>query len=107
MSKMQRTKGASYEREVCGDLTQSSGRTIQRNIGQARDGGNDIDFGNFRVECKRRKRLGTVEGWLKQAQDSTTDTDQIPVVVARSDQGKSLVILSLEHFLTLVRLANV
>lgn len=132
MSKMQRTKGATYEREICARLSEECGRKIQRNIGQARDGGTDIPFGNFLIECKRRKTLGTIEKWLKQAKDATAcDTcegtgngavhgvegvcnqcdgegcsDQIPVVVARSDAGKSLAILSLDHFLTLVRLAG-
>lgn len=121
MSKMQRTKGATYEREICQRLSDESGRKIQRNIGQARDGGTDIPFGNFLIECKRRKTLGTIEKWLKQAADATAKCDcwkherqvcqgvstQIPVVVARSDAGKSLVIFSLDDFLTLVRLAQV
>lgn len=106
MSKMQRTKGATYEREICAVLSAACGRDIKRNIGQARDGGNDIDFGNFRLECKRRARLGTVEGWLKQAADACVTSDQLPVVVARSDAGKSLAILSLDHFLLLVKLAG-
>ena len=106
MSKYQRTKGAVYEREVCARLSKHAGREIKRNIGQARDGGNDIDFGNFRLECKRRAKLGTIEKWLKQATDACKTSDQIPAVVARSDAGKSMVFLSLDNFLLLVSLAN-
>lgn len=106
MSKSQRTKGAVYEREVCARLSEATGKKIQRNIGQARDGGTDIPFGNFLVECKRRKTLGTIEKWLKQATDAATTGEQIPVVVARSDAGKSLAYMSLDHFLLLVKLAN-
>jgi hypothetical protein len=106
VSKSQRTKGAVYEREVCARLSKAAGRKIQRNIGQARDGGTDIPFGNFLIECKRRKALGTIEKWLKQATDAATTGEQIPVVVARSDAGQSMAFLSLENFLLLVSLAN-
>jgi hypothetical protein len=122
---MQRTKGAVYEREICTRLSAATGRKIQRNIGQARDGGTDIPFGNFLIECKRRKTLGTIEKWLKQATDAVKKKcgcgkyeqqvcdicqgvdSTIPVVVARSDAGESMAFLSLENFLTLVSLANV
>lgn len=106
MSASQRTKGAVYEREICAVLSKAVGRKIQRNIGQARDGGTDIPFGNLRLECKRRRTLGTIEKWLKQSTDACKTSDQIPAVVARSDAGKSMVFLSLDNFLLLVRLAN-
>lgn len=99
MSKSQRTKGASYEREVCHALSALVGAPIKRHIGQARDGGEDIPFGEFSIECKRRKTLTTLEGWYQQAQTSATPQLKIPVVVARADAGRSLVILSLEDWL--------
>lgn len=100
MSKSQRTKGASYEREVCSVLSDATGRKVQRNIGQSRDGGNDISLDDFIFECKRRKTLGTIESWLKQAEDARKTKDQIAAVIARSDGGKSLVIISLADFLS-------
>ena len=102
MSKSQRNKGAGYEREVCDVLTVATGRKIQRHIGQARDGGNDITVGDLVIECKRRKTLGTVEGWLAQATAAKVSEKQAAVVVARSDGGESLAILSLSDFLKLV-----
>lgn len=99
MSKMQRTKGAMYEREICDRLTQAVGRKVQRHIGQARDGGNDISVGNFIFECKRRKSLKTIEGWIQQAEAAKKTSEETAVVVMRSDGGKSLVMLSLEDFL--------
>lgn len=99
MSKSQRTKGASYEREVCAVLSEATGQKVQRNIGQARDGGTDIPLDNYLFECKRRKSLKTIEGWLKQATAARSNQDQIAAVVARSDGGKSLVIISLDDFL--------
>lgn len=102
MSKSQRTKGATYEREVCDVFTAATGRKIQRHIGQARDGGNDITVGKLVIECKRRKTLGTVEGWLRQAQAATVSAEQAAVVIARSDGGKSFAIVYLDDFLKIV-----
>jgi hypothetical protein len=113
LGKSQRTKGASFEREVCDIFTASLGQKFKRNIGQARDGGNDIDVAHLVVECKRRKTLGTVESWLAQA-DAAVKTREdshaargevveqyVPLVVGRSDGGEPLAILYLEDFLTL------
>lgn len=101
MGKSQRNKGAGYEREVCEVFSAALGQTFKRNIGQARDGGNDINVGPLVVECKRRKSLGTVESWLLQAAAACDTSSQYPVVVGRSDGGKSLVIMDLDHFLDL------
>lgn len=103
MSASQRTKGAVYEREVCDVFTVATGRKIQRHIGQARDGGNDITVGKLVLECKRRKTLGTVEGWLAQAQAATVSAEQAAVVIARSDGGKSFAIVYLDDFLKIVK----
>lgn len=99
MGKSQRTKGASYEREVCDVLSQAVGQKVQRHIGQARDGGNDITVGQLVIECKRRKTLGTVEKWLQQAKAAKKRDSDVPVVVARSDGGKSFIIMDLDDFL--------
>lgn len=103
MSKSQRNKGASYEREVCDVFTVATGRKVQRHIGQSRDGGNDITVGKLIVECKRRKTLGTVEGWLAQATAAKVSAEQAAVVVARSDGGKSFAVVYLDDFIRLVK----
>ena len=54
MSKHSRDKGATFEREIANDLTADWGTPVKRNIGQARDGGDDITVSPFRIECKRR-----------------------------------------------------
>lgn len=100
---MQRTKGAVYEREVCAAFSAATRRVVKRHIGQARDGGNDVTVPPFTIECKRRKSLKTIEGWLAQAHAACTIEAPIPIVVARSDGGKSFVIVPLENFLTLVK----
>lgn len=113
MSKSQRTKGATYEREVCHvweqffrdhHITLPAVLSLSRNIGQARDGGNDIDIGHYIVECKRRKSLKTLEGWLAQAERAIVDralTRSVfkPVVVMRADNGESMVLLKLRDFM--------
>lgn len=97
---MQRTKGASYEREVCQVFSDALDQPVKRNIGQARDGGNDIDVGPLRVECKRRKSLGTLESWMQQAEEGCP-IDKYPAVITRSDGGESMIVMKLEDFLSL------
>lgn len=93
MGRSQRVKGATFER----DIAQRLG--AKRNIGQARDGGDDITVGRFRIECKRRKRLGTVQAWLSQAEASCEHADDLPVVIARQDHGEPLVLMRFEDWL--------
>ena len=112
MGKSQRTKGAVYEREIALAFSKAFQAKFSRNIGQSRDGGNDIDVGPLVVECKRRKTLTTLRKWMDQAivaakrrlvpgTDLTT-TPAIPMIVCREDNGESLVVLRLADFLTLI-----
>lgn len=105
MGKSQRTKGAAYEREVAQTfndiLLLPEDVRVKRNIGQARDGGNDLNAGPLVIECKRRKTLTVVEDWLAQAERAVFSGGQIPCVVARQDQGESLIIMRLDQFLDL------
>lgn len=87
MGKMQRRKGAAYEREIANAIG------AKRNIGQARDGGDDITHEGYRIECKRRAKLGPMVQWMEQAKASCTSDAETPVVVCRGDGGESLVIL--------------
>jgi hypothetical protein len=96
MGRSQRVKGATFERDIANALG------AKRNIGQARDGGDDITLGRFRIECKRRKRLGTVQAWLAQAQAACAQAGDVPVVVAREDHGEALVIMRFADALPLL-----
>lgn len=87
MGKMQRRKGAAYEREIANAIG------AKRNIGQARDGGDDITHEGYRIECKRRAKLGPMVQWMEQAEASCVSDTETPVVVCRGDGGESLVIL--------------
>ena len=101
MGKLQRTRGAAYEREVCDVLTKKFGTKVSRKLGQARDGGDDIEVGNLRIECKRRRGIAVYE-WLAQVQVAAKDSDKLPVVVARADGKRSIAILDLDDFLALI-----
>jgi hypothetical protein len=114
VGKGQRTKGASFEREIAHAFSDALGldsdARLGRNIGQARDGGNDLDVPPLAIECKRRKTLGTVYGWLQQCIDSLpafkakNKTDvAYPVVIGREDNGVPIVIMRLSDFLMLTR----
>lgn len=101
MGKMQRNKGAGYEREVCALLSDILGREVKRNIGQARDGGDDITVGPFRVECKRRAKVGNLYEWMAQVEAASKPGD-IPVVICRGDGKKSLAVLDAVHLARLM-----
>jgi hypothetical protein len=106
MGKSQRTKGAVYEREVMQAFSDALGQDFKRNIGQARDGGNDGDVGPLVLEMKRRKNLKTIEGWFAQAKAAAlgrAHQPAVPVVVARADQGESFVLIRLTDFMWLTR----
>jgi Holliday junction resolvase len=107
MGASQRTKGATFERDIANYFSEVFARPVKRNIGQARDGGDDITMGPLAVECKRRKSMTTIYSWLKQAEkavqqlDLFKDAPRIPVVVARADSEGSLVIMRMEQFIEL------
>lgn len=87
-----RNKGANGERELAGLLSDELGFAVKRKLGQARDGGHDIEIGRFLIEVKRQERLA-IEEWCKQVELSCTTysqinesgelRDPIPVVVFR------------------------
>ena len=102
MGKSQRTKGAAGEREVCAILRDTLGADAHRNLSQTRDGGTDIAVGPFRIECKRRARIGNVYEWLAQSQAACLESGLTPVVAARADGKKWVAILDFDVFCRLV-----
>mgnify|MGYP003348093790 CR=1 FL=1 len=101
MSKLGKDRGASYEREVSKTLSERLGTKVTRVLGQARDGGSDIDLGPFMIECKRRRKIALYE-WMEQAIVSA-DGKKIPVVVCRGDGKKSLAVFLLDDAITLMQ----
>lgn len=100
MSAMSRRKGFSYEREVIADITRVCGVQCKRNLDQTRDGGGDIPFGRFLIECKRRARVPLYK-WLDQCVKACAGK-HTPVLAIRGDNRESLVVMRLEDFLALV-----
>jgi Holliday junction resolvase len=99
MGKMQRNKGAAYEREIVHALVER-GWDAARNLTQTREGGADIILQDFILECKRRAKISLYD-WLDQATLAAKGRKR-PVVVARADRRESVVILRLDDFLDLV-----
>lgn len=83
MSKMQRTKGARAENEFCRLLGDELGLNLARKLGQARDGGNDVDVGRFAIEVKRHETL-CLPAWWRQA--SANSGDKVPAVAFRQSR---------------------
>ena len=79
--KSARDKGARGERELAEMLSNELGTMVKRKLGQARDGGDDIQVGRFRIEVKRRETLA-VEQWAKQV-EAAAEPGDVPVVAFR------------------------
>lgn len=102
MSKSQRNKGAGFEREIAGILTDALGTVVKRNLAQSRGGateGSDITIGPFAIECKRRASIAVYD-WLDQA--SRDAGDKIPLVVARADGRRPILIMDLQAAMPLI-----
>ena len=101
MAASQRAKGAAAEREVAQILADALGIVVKRKLGQARDGGDDITIGPFRVEVKRRETLA-MDQWSRQV-ETAAGVDDIPVVVYRRSREPWRVSMLLEDWILLVR----
>lgn len=104
MSAKSRRKGASHEREVV-NILKASGHACARNLDQVRDGGGDIPFGDWLIECKRRASIGLYQ-WWDQVCAATNDVVRFPIpkplLVIRADKRENLVVMRLGDFLDLV-----
>lgn len=100
MSKSQRTKGATFEREVVNDLKEI-GIDCGRNLDQWRDGGGDIEINSWMIECKRRARISVYE-WMDQCTKAASKTGKKPMVVCRADRKDTLVIMRWEDMLSIL-----
>lgn len=76
-----RNKGAAAERELATLLSNELGVTIKRKLGQSREGGDDIQVDNYRLEVKRREAL-RIDDWCHQI-EAAAGPGEWPVVVYR------------------------
>lgn len=79
--RMSRTKGAAGERELAQMLTDELGFMVKRKLGQARDGGDDIQIGKYRIEVKRREAL-RLDDWCQQV-EACCEPAEVPIVAYR------------------------
>lgn len=104
--RLNKSRGAAFEREVAEKFRERLGVQAKRRLGQAREGGHDIDlpslFGLV-TEAKRTKEGQLRLPWLLQAQEAMTDESQIPLVVTRGDGSDPVVILWFEDLLTIFK----
>ncbi len=96
-----RNKGAAGERELAGILKDHLGFEVKRNLGQARDGADDITIQKFRIEVKRQERL-QVDKWSEQV-ESCSKSGEIPVLAYRRNGQPWRVCLKLDDFIPLMR----
>jgi len=104
VGKSQRTKGASFERDIVHVLQDALGIQVERNLNQTRDGGGDINLPGYLVECKRRAGIAVYD-WLDQATRAANPA-QKPLVIARADRRESIIIMRLDDFLPLLKGTN-
>jgi hypothetical protein len=101
MSKLSRTRGASYEREVANEIFDVLGIRIKRNLKQYQDKDEgDLILGDYLIECKRRRKIAVYD-FMEQA-DRSCKAGQTPIVIMREDGGKSLAVLHLRDLLKLL-----
>ena len=107
MGKMQRNKGANYERDLANYLT-AHGLPAKRGIGQARSASEvpDVDLAGFWIECKRHKRTNP-RAALAQAIEASAHTTRMPVAVCRDNgthEDDATVTMRLVDWVSLVAL---
>ena len=91
MSKMARSKGANFEREICKLIHDELGYDVKRNLDQYQAKEQcDIELADlFAIECKRY--ASAVGGWFqpdwwKQAERSATLCNMIPCLIWKYDR---------------------
>jgi len=96
-----RNKGAAGERELATLLTNELGFVVKRNLGQSRDGADDITIQHFRLEVKRQERL-QIDAWSQQV-EACAQPNEVPVVVYRRNGQPWRVCLLLDDFIPMLR----
>lgn len=98
-----RLKGANFERELAKQLTELTGFTWKRGLGQTRRGGAEVadvlceEFPGLHVEAKRQHRCN-IKAAYRQACGDVEANGAWPIVVTKDDRSDTLVTMKLEHF---------
>lgn len=99
--KGKRNKGAAGERELAALLSEHLGFVVKRNLGQARDGADDLTVAQFRIEVKRQETL-RIDQWSEQV-EACASPGEVPVLMYRRNGQPWRVCLRLEHFIPMMR----
>lgn len=99
-----RRRGAALERLIAKIFSEQLGVECKRKLGQARDGGIDLEpaYTDLAIEIKCRKTLGGIYQWMRQAVIGAA-RGKTPVVVMRQDGGEPLVLMRLKDFMPVAR----
>ena len=101
MGKLQRQRGAGYEREIVSDLAETLGVKTRRNLTQYQvSGEGDLIVGNYVIECKRRRKIAVYE-FMEQAEEACSE-QQTPIVLMRADGKKTLAMMRWQDFMKLL-----
>lgn len=101
MGKLERQRGASYEREIVSDLADTLGVKTRRNLTQYQvSGEGDLVVGDYVIECKRRREIAVYK-FMEQAEQACSE-QQTPIVVMRADGEKSLAMMRWADFMKLL-----
>ena len=109
MSKTQRTKGASGERELATLIFDELGVKMARNLDQSRRGGHDLivtddatgpvasSLARYAIEVKRHASAppGSVRAWWSQTESQAARVGLVPALAYRADRGSWRFVLPL------------
>lgn len=96
-----RNKGASGERELADILSAALGVKVKRKLGQAREGGDDMQVEHFRIEAKRREAIN-IHAWCQQV-EAVAKQGEVPVVMFRRNRDAWRVCLLLDDFIPMMK----
>lgn len=91
-------KGERGEREVTAIINRITGEETKRKLGQAREGGGDVDWGPFLLEVKNHVNVKMPE-WQAQVLAAVEGTGQVPTVVWKKKGGQWWAALPFEDFI--------
>ena len=103
MGKSQRDKGARVERDIAKALCSYFGLPVKRRLGQAREGGEDIDAPDlpFCIEIKARADAPAVQKFLEQAREAARADMRTPIAIIKGDRKQPIVVMYLTDWLEL------
>lgn len=99
--RMSRNKGAGAEREFAALVSAAVGVEVKRKLGQAREGGDDLQLGKFRFEIKRHENLA-IMAWVRQI-EACVEKWEVPVVAFRQSQQEWRCVIKLKDLLDLLK----